>query len=402
MIESARKRFNASFTVEKYNEMLADINNRYGVNANFRIAETPFFIPKLLKERLTEACSLITDVIVRPDIKDLTQATLYDPSTIVPGEDAHTTFLQMDFGISMDENGDPIPYLIEVQGFPSVYFFQYLISDIFPRHFDIDGSFSAFFDPSMTHEQYKQVMRNVIVGDSDPKEVVLLEIEPEKQTTYIDMHVTESELGIKVLCISKVIKQENKLYYRDQNDSLVRIKKIYNRVIFDELYQRPDIRYSFNFTDDLDVEWIGHPNWFYRISKYLVPFLKNKYVPETYFLNDIIDKIPDDLENYVLKPLFSFAGAGVIIDVTKDEIYNISEEDRSNFVLQKKVNYEPVIKSPNEPVKVEIRMLMLWPKDDERPYIVTNLARLSKGKMIGVKYNKDKDWVGGSVGFFEA
>lgn len=401
MIGSARERYNASFTVEKYEAMLADAADRYGVKANFRISESPFFIPKLLKERLSEACDLITDVIVRPDIKELTQATLYDPSTIVPGEDDHTTFLQMDFGICKDDNGDPMPYLIEVQGFPSVYFFQYLISDVYPKHFDIDPKMSAFFDPSITRSQYKQMMYDVIVGDSDSKQVVLLEIEPEKQTTYIDMHITGVELGIKVLCVTKVIKQGKNLFYRDDNGVLVQIAKIYNRVIFDELQQRPDLKLEFEFTDELEIEWIGHPNWFYRISKYLIPFLKNKYVPETYFLNEIIDDLPSDLENYVLKPLFSFAGAGVIIDVTMDDITSIEDDNRPNFVLQHKVVYEPVIKSPNEPVKVEVRMLMLWPKHADRPQIVTNLSRLSKGKMIGVKYNKDKDWVGGSVGFFE-
>ena len=178
---------------------------------------------------------------------------------------------------------------------------------------------------------------------------------------------------------------------------MVEILKIYNRVIFDELYQRTDLNMQFKFTDDLDVEWIGHPNWFYRISKYMMPFLKNKYVPETYFLHEL-RTLPSDLENYVLKPLFSFAGAGVIIDVTKEDIGKI--EDKSNYILQKKVHYEPVLKSPNDPVKVEIRMLMMWPKDAQKAFVVTNLVRLSKGKMIGVKYNKDKDWVGGSVGFF--
>ena len=154
---------------------------------------------------------------------------------------------------------------------------------------------------------------------------------------------------------------------------------------------------QFSFTDDLDVKWVGHPNWFYRISKYLMPYIQNKYVPETYFL-DALETLPQDLENYVLKPLYSFSGSGVVIDVTKEDIDSIT--DRSGYILQRKVNYEPVLKSPNEPVKVEIRMMMIWPETHEKPFIVNNLVRLSKGKMIGVKYNKDKDWVGGSVGFY--
>jgi hypothetical protein len=154
---------------------------------------------------------------------------------------------------------------------------------------------------------------------------------------------------------------------------------------------------SFRFTDDLNVKWVGHPNWFYRISKYVMPLLKNKYVPETHYL-DKLDKLPDDLQNWVLKPLFSFAGAGVIIDVNHEVIHAITNP--SQYILQRKVQYEPVITSPSDPVKVEVRMLMLWPDHADAPFVVTNLARLSKGKMIGVKYNKDKDWVGGSVGLF--
>jgi hypothetical protein len=228
--------------------------------------------------------------------------------------------------------------------------------------------------------------------------VVLLEIEPELQNTYIDMLSTSVELEIPVVCVTEVIKEGRQLFYTNKSGEKIRIEKIYNRVIFDELYQRPDLKLNFKFTDDLDVEWIGHPNWFYRISKYIMPYLVNKYVPETYFLHEL-KEIPADLENYVLKPLFSFAGAGVIIDVTREDIDQI--QDKSNYILQRKVTYEPVLKSPNDPVKVEIRMLMLWPKEVEKPFIVNNLVRLSKGKMIGVKYNKDKDWVGGSVGFFE-
>jgi hypothetical protein len=398
MITEVRKRYNDGFTAERYQALIDDVAHRYGVVPNFRIAESPFFIPKILKNRLIEACDLITDVILRPDIKEITQPTLYDPTTIVPGEDDHTIFLQMDYGITIDEHGDPMPQLIEVQGFPSVYFFQYMVSDSYRKVFDLPDYLSPFIDPEMTPERYKKIMHDIIVGDSDPRHVVLLEIEPPKQTTYIDMHSTGVELGIPVVCITEVIKRDRNLYYKDQQGQEIKIEKIYNRVIFDELYQRPDLRMNFAFTDDLDVEWIGHPNWFYRISKYIVPYLNNKYVPETYFLNQL-ETIPDDLQNWVLKPLFSFAGAGVIIDVKAQDIHSIT--DKSNYVLQRKVTYAPVIESPDEPVKVEVRMLMLWPKDAPRPYIVTNLSRLSKGKMIGVKYNKDKDWVGGSVGFFD-
>lgn len=397
MIPNIRTWYNDQFTEQKYEQFLVNLAAQYNNKPNFRVAETPFFIPKLLKQRLLEACNEINKVILSPDLKEMTQGALYDPSIIVPNEDEHTTFLQMDFGICLDENGDPFPQLIEVQGFPSVYFFQDMIAKAFKRDFNIPDNFSCFFD-DITSEEYKEMLRQIIVGDTDPKHVILLEIEPEKQTTYIDMLSTSVELGIACVCLSEVKKLGRKLFYLNVDGESIEIKKIYNRVIFDELDQRKDLTIEFKFTDDLDVEWIGHPNWFYRISKYLMPYIKSKYVPETHFLNEL-DEYPKDLENYVLKPLFSFAGSGVIIDVTREELDKV--EDKKNFILQKKVKYEPVIISPDEPVKVEIRMLMLWPKDAPSAFIVNNLARLSKGKMIGVKYNKDKTWVGGSVGFFE-
>jgi len=397
MIKEIRAAYNANFSNERYENLLNALKAKYGVAPLFRVAETPFFIPNLLKNRLLEACNEITETILRPDLKTLTQRALYDESLIVPNEDEHTIFLQMDYGVCLDENGDPMPQLIEVQGFPSVYFFQDMIASAFKDHFDIPENFTCFFD-DISSDQYKQMMKEIIVGDTDPKHVIILEIEPEKQTTYIDMLSTSVEMSIPVVCVTQVIKKDRKLYYADTEGNHIEIKKIYNRVIFDELYQREDLTLNFSFTDDLDIEWIGHPNWFYRISKFIMPYIKSKYVPETHFLSEI-EVLPTDLHNYVLKPLFSFAGAGVIIDLTMEDLDKIT--DKENFILQRKVNYEPVIISPNDPVKVEIRMLMLWPKEAERPFIVNNLVRLSKGKMIGVKYNKDKDWVGGSVGFFE-
>lgn len=398
MIKELREWYNDQFTEDKYQQFLQQLEQAYHCKPLFRVAESPLFIPDLLKERLIEACEEITDVILRDDLKSITQGALYDPSLIVPNEDAHTTFLQMDFGVGLDEHGDPFPHLIEVQGFPSVYFFQYAVSGLFKEFYHFPDHLTPFVG-GINRDGYVRLMKEIIVGDVKPEQVVLLEIEPEKQTTYIDMHVTAAELGIAVVCITKIKKSGRSLYYENKNGDLIKIERIYNRVIFDELYQRTDLKMEFGFTDDLDIKWVGHPNWFFRISKYLMPYLKSKYVPETHFLNEI-KEYPSDLEHYVLKPLFSFAGSGVVIDVTKEDLDSI--KDRKNYILQKKVVYEPVLKSPDDAVKAEIRMLMLWPDNAPRPFIVTNLVRLSKGKMIGVKYNKDKTWVGGSVGFFNS
>lgn len=398
MISKYRKEYNDNWSSALYEQFLQGVEDTYHHKTPFRIAETPFFIPELLKSRLLEACDSINKVICSPDFKNLTDKAIPDVSLVVPHEDEHTIFLQMDFGITLDEKGDPMPKLIEIQGFPSVYFFQEFISRMYRQYFHLPDELRSFFNPEMNSESYISLLREVIVGNENPAQVVMLEIEPEKQTTYIDFLCTADKLGIKVLCLSKVIKQDKNLFYEDDKGNWVPIKRIYNRVIFDELEQRKDLQLQFSFTDDLNVYWVGHPNWFYRISKYTMPLLKGKYVPNCFYVEDL-QKYPDDLENYVLKPLFSFAGAGVELNVTKEMLDALS--DKANYLLQEKVSYAPVIDAPGEPVKCEIRMLMLWPQNSEKPIIVNNLVRLSKGAMIGVKYNKDKDWVGGSVGFFE-
>ena len=222
-------------------------------------------------------------------------------------------------------------------------------------------------------------------------------VEPKKQNTQIDFWATAKRLGIKVLCLTKVIKVGRQLFYENENGEQIRIEKIYNRVIFDELERRPDLTFGFNFTDDLDVEWIGHPNWFFRISKYTMPFFKSAFVPKTYFLHETdVSKL--DLTQFVLKPLFSFSGQGVKINVTQADIDEVA--DKTNWILQEKVHYAPALETPSGPTKIEIRMLMVWKKEWARPLLVNNLIRLSKGEMIGVRYNKDKDWVGASVGLF--
>lgn len=398
MIPSHRKAFNAQFSEEKYQDLLKDIIETYNHTPAFKICETPVFIPKQLQERLVTACKDIMKVINQPNFKEMTEGAFFEDMMKVPNEDAQAKFIQLDFGVCLDEQGQPTPKLIELQGFPSLYFFQELLGKMYRKHYDaIPESFSQHLN-GMTTEEYSELLGQEIVGETDPKQVILLEIEPEKQATAIDFYVTEKVLGIKVLCITELIKRGKSLFYKDDNGKEIQIKKIYNRIIFDELNQRQDLKTEFNFNDEVDIEWIGHPNWFFRISKYTMPLLKGDYVPKSYYL-DKIETIPTDLENYVLKPLYSFAGAGVHIHVTREMIDAI--DDKSNYLLQEKVAYAPIIETMDVPAKCEIRMMLLHNSKTNETQILSNLMRLSKGEMVGVKYNKDKTWVGGSTGFFE-
>lgn len=395
MIESLRNQFNANFSQEKYQTFLDDIASDFDYRPTFRIAETPFFIPKSLKNQIFEASQQVIEFIKRPDFKALTQRSV-ELNTSVPGEDAHTQFLAIDFGVCEAE-GQIIPKLIEVQGFPSIFNFQFNLYRKILKYYPFLSSVSPYPD-GVDDTVYLSLLKDVVFGRFAPHEVVLLEIEPENQNTKIDFYYARRDLGIPIVCVSDVIKEGQQLFYRNSEGEKIRIRRIYNRVIFDELNLRKDLKLDFSFEEELDVEWAGHPNWYTRISKFILPYLQGPYFIETTLLSDL-ESIPEDLENYVLKPLFSFSGAGVIFHVKKEDVEAVTDKDL--YILQKKVHYAPVVKSPDGNVKVEVRMLCLWPEKDESPTIVGNLVRLSRGEMIGVKFNKDKDWVGGTLGLFE-
>ncbi|MCB9354119.1 MAG: hypothetical protein H6575_06100 [Lewinellaceae bacterium] len=398
MHTAARQQYNATFSPEKYQAFLDTINSAYGEACTFRISETPVFVPRALKEQLVKGVSDICEVITRPDFRARSQAAL--PAHLrVPGEDDHTAFLQLDFGICRDAQGNFVPQLIEMQGFPSLYFFQHLLAESYRKHFDVPADFHHLFG-GLDSESYIDLMRRVIVGDSRPENVVLLEVEPEKQNTRIDFWGTRHHLGVKVICLSKLKKEGRDLYYLDEQGRRIGVERIYNRIIFDELEKRADLPREWDLTSEVNAEWVGHPNWFFRISKYTLPFLSTPFVPKTLFVNEL-KTIPDDLENWVLKPLFSFSGQGVKINITREDVESVDNPD--NFILQRKVEYIPGVTTPNpaEPSKCEIRMMIVWDKDQEKPRLVNNLVRMSKGEMVGVRYNKGRDWVGASVGFFE-
>ena len=390
-----RNQFNQSFSVEKYNAFIDDINSDFDYKVTFRIGETPFFISNELKKQLLEGCQQVIDFIQRDDFKSLTERAL-ELNRKVPNEDNHTTFLAIDFGIC-EEDGQIVPKLIEVQGFPSLFNFQNHLSEKFVSHYPFLSELTPFLN-GLNQESYLALIKEVITNNIPIENVILLEIEPEKQNTKIDFYYCKQDIGIPFVCVTELYEKGNQLFYKNNKGEEIQVKRIYNRVIFDELDLRTDLQLNFDFSKSYDVEWAGHPNWFFRISKFILPYLKGKYFIETTLLSDL-KEIPNDLENYVLKPLFSFSGSGVIFHVKREDIEAVTEKDL--YILQKKVHYKPIIQSPDGLVKAEVRLLAVWPKDDEKPTLVTNLVRLSRGEMIGVKFNKDKDWVGGTVGMFE-
>ncbi|MFN3755716.1 MAG: hypothetical protein ACK4RM_02055 [Flavobacterium sp.] len=390
-----RKLFNEHFSVESYQEMLKSITADFDYFPTFRIAETPLFISKDLKKQLAEGCQDVISFIQKNDFKSMTEKAL-DLNKRVPNEDNHPNFLAIDFGLC-EEDGNLIPKLIEVQGFPSLFNFQANLFQKFAAAYPFLNELTPFWNGIDAHE-YHKLLKKVILDQHQPHEVVLLEIEPEKQNTKIDFYYCQQDVGIPIVCVTEVFQQGKKLFYKNAEGKEIQIKRIYNRVIFDELDVRTDLQLNFDFTEDLDVSWAGHPNWFFRVSKFILPYLKGDYFIETTLLSDL-KEFPKDLENYVLKPLFSFSGSGVVFHIKEEDILAVKEKEL--YILQKKVNYLPIVEAPDGKVKAEVRVLFLWPDDEDQPIPVTNLVRLSRGEMIGVKYNKDKDWVGGTIGLFE-
>jgi hypothetical protein len=397
MIPALRKEFNKNFTVEKYESFLKDIETVHPGAIEFRLAETPVFVPKDFTQKIIDACESIVDIIADPKFKELTKNAI--PKNLqVPGENDHSHFIAFDFGVCINEAGEYEPQLIEMQGFPTLFAYEVLLDDVYRKHFPMPDNFDAYLG-GFIKESYIQLLKEIIVKDQPPENVILLELFPKKQKTRIDFYCTEDYLGIKMVCLTELIKEGKKLYYLNDGKK-TQVKRIYNRIIFDDLQQQPgDVQEKGKLLfEELDVEWVPHPNWFYRISKYTLPFIRHPYVPKTFFLNEIKEP-PTDLENYVLKPLFSFAGQGVVIDVTQEDIDNV--KDPENWILQRKVKYADAILTPDVPAKCEIRIFYFWKDGAARPVPTNNLGRLSKGKMIGVRYNKDKEWVGGCFCLFE-
>ena len=390
-----RSRFNADFTLEKYAALERCVNESEKWPADFRISETPVFLTRDFTQAVTRAANAIVALTRTPEFTQHAAAAL--PKGLeVPNESAHPDFLVVDFAICAEDDR-LVPRLIELQAFPSLFGFQLLLLGcirtaypIIPRNWT--SSFGGIKD-----EAYLDLLRRTIIGGSAPENVILLEIEPEKQKTRIDFAATETLLGIRSVCVTKIKRRGRELFY-DCDGCEVRIERIYNRVIFDELAHRTDLNLAFRFQDDLDVIWVDHPNWYFRISKHSLPFLKTEHTSSAF----LADEFPFDenIGDYVLKPLYSFAGHGVNMEPTREKIAVL--ETPHEWILQKKIDYAAFVPTVDgHKSKAEIRMMFVWPDDDPNPTLVNNLVRMSQGKMMGVDFNIDKTWVGASIALHE-
>jgi len=390
MIPSYRQAFNSGFTPEKYQRFRRELAARCGMEVPFQVSETPCFFPAALVNRLAEDGKiLIRQLVDNPAYRSRSEASI--PARFrVPNEPAHPMFVQVDFGLVRDAAGELQPKLVELQAFPSLYAYQPVLAQTYIDVCGLDENLRYYLS-GLDAASYQQLLCNAIVAGHDPANVVLMEVHPERQKTLPDFLLTEKLLGIRTVCITRIRKQGRQLFY-ESDGTPVPIRRIYNRTIVDEL-ERKGVTLPFDFRDELDVEWAGHPNWYFRMSKYSIPYLTDPTVPRTWFL-DQMPSVPEDLENFVLKPLYSFAGLGVMIAPSRRDIDAIPQERRADYILQERLSFVPVIETPHGPTKVELRIMYVWL---EELVAVMTIIRMGRGLMMGVDHNKNMEWVGSSA-----
>jgi hypothetical protein len=407
MIPSLRRQFNDNFTAEKYRAFLRRVDEACGTHVNFRLSETPCFFPKELIDHMArDGQDLIRQLVDSPQYRAKSDEAV--PAEFkVPNEAQHPMFIQVDFGLVRDAGGELHPKLVELQAFPSLYAYQAPLADSYIDVYGLDklasglGPQTSGTNPRLKYllsrldtDSYRELLRRAIVGSHDPENVILMEIDPQHQKTLPDFLLTEKMLGVSTVDILDIKKDGSRLYY-ERDGKRIPIRRIYNRAIVDEL-ERKNVKLAFDWRDDLDVEWAGHPNWYFRISKFSIPYLKHPSVPKTWFL-DQLKEIPPNLENYALKPLYSFAGLGVVIAPKKEDIAAIPAEKRPDYILQERLNFEPVIETPFGGTKAEVRVMYVW-LDELKP--VLTIIRMGRGLMMGVDHNKNMEWVGASAGLY--
>jgi hypothetical protein len=390
LIASRRQAFNRDWTPEKFARFRAILEARCGESEQFRHSETPCFFPDRLIARMSQAgVELVQQLLSNPRYAEASREEI-PPQYRVPNEAPYPLFVQADFGL--DQNLDP--QLVEIQGFPSLYAYQPVMADAYREAFCLHPAL-ANFPNHLRADQYWSLLRNAIVANHDPENVILLEIDPAHQKTRHDFLVTQQQLGVRPVDIRDLRQQNNRLYY-PRDGRLVPIHRIYNRTIIDEI-ERRGITLPFDLRDDLQVEWAGHPNWFFRLSKFSLPFLNHPTVPQTLILSEAPDVT--DPEKYVLKPLYSFAGAGVIVGPTREQIASVPADRRAHYVLQERVDFRPVIDTPAGPTKVEVRIMYIWTAQGMQH--VNTVVRMGRGAQMGVDFNKGQEWIGASAAFTE-
>jgi hypothetical protein len=393
LIPTLRRAFNESWTIASFRDLVARLELRTGATLGFPISETPCFFPKSLMDELAATgVTLVRQILDNPTAMAAAAAAVPERFR-GPNAGDRPVFLQVDFGLVRGEAGRIEPKLVELQAFASLYGFQLVVAEAYRDAFHLSPALGLYLG-GLDADSYHAVVRQAITGGHDPREVVLMEIEPQQQKTWPDFVVTEQMWGVRAIDTAEVEREGRRLFYR-RDGQRTPITRVYNRVIPDEL-ERKGVQLPFDYRDDLEVEWAGHPAWYFRISKFSIPFLRHASVPKTWFLHEL-DRLPEDRDRYLLKPLFSFAGGGIIFAPTDAQVAAIPAAERSNYILQERIQFEPVIETPDGPTQAEIRVMYVCTDAGELKPVLP-LIRMGRGKMMGVDHNKGLRWVGASAG----
>ena len=395
-----RRLYNAAFSQDLYRRYIDRLETWLDVKIPFRIAESPFFIPKALRAKLASSAREIVEQISNPAVIEKMKAAI-PPALDVPRCDSLANCLQVDFAIVRGEDGELTGKVVELQGFPSLYALMVLQSEAMAEELKnvpgLEGPWSIFYS-GHDRKSFVAKFKEALLDGNAPEEVVLLDLDPPSQKTYADFVATRQLTGVDAIGPEEIEREGNRLF-RHKEGRKIPIRRIYNRIVFDELTNK-GIALPFDYREDLEVTWFPHPNWYWLWSKYTLPHVDHPAVPKATYVSDL-KEWPADPGKFVLKPLFSFAGSGVIIDPTREDLERIPVADRSGWILQEKIVYEPGIVMPSgEGVKAEVRMMFLRGPKDDKPQLVLDLVRMSRGKMLGVDQNKGLDWVGGSIGIW--
>ena len=429
MIPALRRDFNARFRPETFRTMLHSLDAVARTHIAFPVAETPCFFPSsMLDEMARIGIDLTLQLVNNPAYLARSLAAIPEPWRAAD-QNSHPHFLTADFGLVREDSGRLAPRLVEMQAFPSVFAFQWAASEAYRSAFSLDPSLRYLLG-GLDQAQFWKLLARTIVAGHDPQTVVLIDVDPAHQKTLPDFHITADHLGIRIVDIAALEtldpapdspSQLPRLGYRAKG-RLIPIRRIYNRAIVDELVRR-QIPLQFDYRQSFDVEWAGHPNWYFHVSKFSIPFLDHPAVPPAVFLddwfrssaggsksacgpkesargpkNDARDRLPSSRDRLILKPLYSFAGQGILFAPTDDQLAAIPPAQRHHYLLQERVTFEPVIDTPFGPTQAEIRILYVWPDQGNLTPLIS-LVRLGRGQMMGVDHNRGQSWVGASAAF---
>lgn len=396
MIPEYRRLFNNAFSDDAYRGALRLLEQNVGGTIPFRIAESPLFIPPTLLAEMQSASEDIVGQLSRGSTGAEAAQRRIPAGCLAPNEDGHPVFLQFDYALTAGPEGEVKPLVTEIQGFPSLYALQHRLAQIYRQAYRLPAELRHLCD-GLGDEAFVDLFRRAVLGEHAAENVVLLDVHPWQQGTWPDFKLTQQLCpGLAVVGTTELLKRGRRLFYSNHGRE-VPIERIFNRVVWEDLAAHEGAM-PVSLQDALDVEWAGHPNWFFRYSKLSLPFLRQPNVPKTVFLDEA-PSLPADLENYVLKPLFSFSGKGLRLDLDLRTVESIPPSERSHYILQEKFHYADVMQGLEGRVRCEVRLMYIWL---ERLTCVTTLPRMSRGRLMGTAFNRSDPWTGHGIAFFPA